>query len=156
MMNSLLRSICACLLLVVSASCLRLFSQSLPSVPDMIAEGQIDQAVAFLQQKLSANPQDAEAHNLLSRVYYSEEKWDEAITEGEQATRLSPNTSTYHLWLGREYGLKAEHVIFLSAIPLARKVRREFQAAVDLEPNSAEARSDLGEYFVEAPGFLGG
>src|SRR5690348_9708113 len=99
MMNSLLRSTCACLFVFFFANGSRLFSQSLPSVPNMIAEGQIDQAIALLKQKLAANSDDAEAHNLLSRVYYSEEKWDEAITEGEQATRLSPNTSSYHLWL---------------------------------------------------------
>jgi Flp pilus assembly protein TadD len=39
---------------------------------------------------------------------------------------------------------------------MARKVRAEFEKAVALDGNNLAARSDLAEYYMEAPGFLGG
>jgi len=60
------------------------------------------------------------------------------------------------MWLGRIYGEKADTANFLSAASLAGKVRNEFEAAVRLDPNNVEARSDLGEFYLEAPGIVGG
>jgi len=44
----------------------------------------------------------------------------------------------------------------LSAAGLAKKVRTEFETAVRLNPNSADARTDLAEFYLEAPGIVGG
>jgi tetratricopeptide (TPR) repeat protein len=72
---------------------------------------------------------------------------------------LAANSSEYHLWLGRAYGEKADHIShvnFIAAIRLARKTRGEFERAAQLEPNSVPAQSDLGEFLLEAPGIVGG
>src|SRR5277367_476025 len=50
--------------------------------------GRADDAITRLNSTLAANPGDAEAHNLLCRVYYQEERWDDAIHECEGAVRL--------------------------------------------------------------------
>jgi tetratricopeptide (TPR) repeat protein len=60
------------------------------------------------------------------------------------------------MWLGRAYGEKANDVIFFKAASLAGKVRNEFEAAVRLDSNNVDARSDLGEFYLEAPGMVGG
>jgi tetratricopeptide (TPR) repeat protein len=39
---------------------------------------------------------------------------------------------------------------------LAKKVRTSFERAVELAPNDWEARTVLGEFYVEAPGIVGG
>src|SRR5208282_3721540 len=57
---------------------------------------------------------------------------------------------------GRLYGEKADHSRFLTAAGLAKKVRGEFETAVRLNPNSADARTDLAEFYMEAPGIMGG
>ena len=69
---------------------------------------------------------------------------------------LDPENAQYHLWLGRIYGEKADHAGFWSAAGMAKKVRGEFETAVRLNPNSAEARTDLAEFYLEAPGIVGG
>ncbi|MBV8049846.1 MAG: tetratricopeptide repeat protein, partial [Acidobacteriaceae bacterium] len=51
---------------------------------------------------------------------------------------------------------KASHAHFLSAMGLAKKTRSEFETAVRLDPNNVEARADLAEFYVEAPGIVGG
>ena len=50
---------------------------------------------------------------------------------------------------------KADGVVFFKAASLAGKVREEFDA-VRLDPNNVDARSDLGEFYLEAPGIVGG
>jgi tetratricopeptide (TPR) repeat protein len=44
----------------------------------------------------------------------------------------------------------------LSAFPIAKKVRTAFERAVQLDPENIEAMSALGEYYVAAPGIVGG
>jgi tetratricopeptide (TPR) repeat protein len=74
----------------------------------------------------------------------------------EKAIALDPQNSTYHLWLGRAMGRKAEDANPFTAFGLARKVKTEFERAVALDNNNLLARSDLSEFYLEAPGFLGG
>ncbi|GGH12227.1 tetratricopeptide repeat protein [Silvibacterium dinghuense] len=123
---------------------------------DALNRGQADQALHILNDNLQQNPSDALALNLRCRVYYAEERWDEAISDCGQAVRLSPQDSNFHLWLGRAYGEKASRVNFVSAYKIARLTRAEFESAASLDPHNGEALSDLGQFYVEAPQVLGG
>src|SRR5204863_8956565 len=120
----------------------------------LLASGQADAAIAALQAHVKQFPTDAAAWNMLSRAYLLEEKWDSAMSAGEKATSLEPNNSEYHLWLGRAYGLRAVHSIFVTAIRLAKKVRREVERAAQLQDNNLAAQSDLASFLTEAPGLL--
>ncbi len=109
-----------------------------------------------LNSSLAANSGDAEAHNLLCRVYYQEERWDDAIHECQAAVWLMPLDSGYYLWLGRAYGEKANSINSIEAYGLAKKVREEFERAVQLNSRNADALCDLGEYYTAAPRIVGG
>ncbi len=122
---------------------------------DLLAAGRPDQALETLEQQLLTSP-TAEAYNLVCRAHFELDAWDVAIPACEKAVELVPNSGVYHLWLGRSYGEKADHSGFLSAAGLARKVHAEFERAVELSPNSWEARTDLAEFYVEAPAIVGG
>ena len=126
------------------------------SPEELLKSGHADEAIKQLKARISTSPNDAVAYNLLARAYLSLQNWDGAVTAGEKAAVLDPGNSRYHLWLGRAYGSKAEHSIFFKAIPLAHKTRNEFQKAVQLQSNDLDAQSDLAEFFIEAPSFLGG
>lgn len=115
--------------------------------------GNYRNAVATLQAALAQNPQDARLHHWLSRCYYELNDYDRAIESAERAVQLEPQNSEYHRWLGRAYGLKADKV---HSFGLARKVRREFEEAVRLNPSSIPARRDLIEFLVDAPWIVGG
>ena len=118
--------------------------------------GKADDAISRLSASLAAEPADAEAHNLLCRVYYQEERWDDAIHECEAAVKLMPTDSGYHLWLGRAYGEKADSIHSIKAYGLAKKVRDEFERAVQLDGTNVDALSDLGDFYTAAPGIVGG
>lgn len=133
-------------------------AQKLPatSVRQDLELGRADEALQSLGATLAQNPRDSEAHNLRCRVFYQEEKWDQAIDDCEAAVQLTPGDSNFHLWLGRAYGQKSAHAGLMSGYPLARKVHAEFEKAVQLDPRNAGALADLGEFDVMAPLVVGG
>lgn len=126
------------------------------SAPALLASGRVDEAIAALHGQIEHSPNDAMAHNLLCRAYFSLGQWDRGISDCEKAVTLAPDNSQYHLWLGRIYGEKADKSSFMTAAGLARRVVREFEAAVHLNPKSVDAHSDLAEFYLEAPGIVGG
>jgi tetratricopeptide (TPR) repeat protein len=126
------------------------------SPKDLLAAGHADEVIQILEPQVRHSATDAESHNLLCRAYFMTAEWDRGVPACERATRLDPQKSLYHLWLGRIYGEKADRAGFLSAAGLAKKVRNSFEHAVELDPKSVEARTDLAEFYLEAPSIVGG
>jgi len=122
---------------------------------ELLAAGRVDQAMQTLEQQISVSP-TAESYNLLCRAHFELDNWDAGIPSCEKAVALLPDNGLYHLWLGRIYGEKADRASFLTAAGLAKKVRSEFERAVEFAPESWEARTDLAEFYLEAPGIVGG
>jgi tetratricopeptide (TPR) repeat protein len=126
------------------------------SPKELLTSGHADEAIRALEQEVRNSATDAESSNLLCRAYYMIDEWDRGIAACERAVKLAPDNSFYHLWLGRTYGEKAEHAGFLSGAGLAKKVRTEFERAVELDPKSSEARADLTQFYLQAPPMVGG
>jgi tetratricopeptide (TPR) repeat protein len=129
---------------------------SADSAREMLAAGRIDEAISALNGQLSSSPRDAESANLLCRSYFALDDWDRAESACKKAVALDSGNSRFHLWLGRVYGEKADRANFISAAGLAGKVRDEFERAVQLNPKDDDARLDLAEFYLEAPGIVGG
>ena len=126
------------------------------SAKDMLAGGRVDEAITELNGRLSSAAADAESSNLLCRAYFALEDWNRAESSCRKAVSLDPDNSRFHLWLGRVYGEKADRSSFLAAAGLAGKVRGEFERAVQLNPKDVDARLDLAEFYLAAPGIVGG
>jgi tetratricopeptide (TPR) repeat protein len=94
--------------------------------------------------------------NLLGRSYFMMGEYKKATENFELAAQLEPLASTHRHWLGRTYGRRAELSSFLTAPGYAAKARQNFERAVELDPRNIEALDDLFEYYLQAPGFLGG
>jgi len=122
----------------------------------LLQQGRVDEATASLHAILAANPGDAQAHQLLCRIYYAQEMADPAIRECELAVSSAPASSDNQLWLGQAYGLKASHASPFTALGLAIKIRIAFERAVQLDPENIHAMNDLGEFYVAAPALIGG
>jgi Tfp pilus assembly protein PilF len=118
--------------------------------------GEADDAIGRLTEALRQNSQDAEAHNLLCRVYFQEQRWDAAAHECELAVRLAPESGVNHWWLGRIDGEKAGHASYFEAYSLSKKIRNEFETAVRLDPRNVDALADLAQFYTEAPSLVGG
>ncbi len=99
---------------------------------------------------------DAAVWELSGRNYYGIADFKKATEALEKAAALDPANSETALWLGRAYGRRAETSSMLTAPGYASKARQYFERATQLNPNNLDAQSDLFEYYLEAPGFLGG
>jgi tetratricopeptide (TPR) repeat protein len=151
------KSAMAVVLLLASIASLGAADVPAPSsAAELLNAGRVNDVLRLLQTRIQSAPQDAQAYNYLSRTYFSVQRWDEAIAAGEKAVGLAPDNSDYHMWLGRAYAEKADHSSFVTAAGLTRKIRQEFERAVELDANNIHARADLAEFYLEAPSFMGG
>lgn len=130
--------------------------ENLDAAIQLYEKGEFRQAVDFLYQSAKTSPNDAETRFWLAKTYMKTRQWASAIRELEKAVELKPANPRYHLWLGRACGERASRAFFTSALSLARRVLKEFEIARDLAPKDPGIRFDLLEYYLQAPGIIGG
>jgi Flp pilus assembly protein TadD len=99
---------------------------------------------------------DAANYLLAGKNYFMLENYERATQYFEKARELAPSVADHHLWLGRAYGRRAETEGWFMASARAAKARQYFESAVALDPHNAEALNDLFDFYLNAPGFLGG
>jgi tetratricopeptide (TPR) repeat protein len=107
-----------------------------------------------LLQPLAAK--DAATLDLLGRCNFMLGEFKQASEALEKAFAADPASSEYAYWLGKAYGKRAETSSPFTAPRYASKTRQYFEKAVELDPRNVEALYDLLEYYIQAPGFLGG
>jgi tetratricopeptide (TPR) repeat protein len=115
--------------------------------------GKYSAAIDTLRAAAAQNPSSAEIYYWLGRSYYELHDPDNAVANAEKSVALDPKNSVYHEWLGRAYGDKADRDRSFS---LAKKVKKEFEQAVTLDPSNIAARRDLQQYCTDAPWIVGG
>jgi|CZKN01.1.fsa_nt_gi tetratricopeptide (TPR) repeat protein len=99
---------------------------------------------------------DAAVYDLMGRDYYMQGDYKRSTEAMEKALAAEPHDAVHALWLGRAYGRRAESASLFTAPGYATKAHQYFERAVELDPRNLEALSDLFDYYLEAPGFLGG
>ena len=87
---------------------------------------------------------------------YQVQQYEDAAALLERAITIAPEVSRLHHLLGKCYGRLAETAGVFHAFSLARKTRRQFEKAVELDGKNIGALQDLMHYYQDAPGFLGG
>jgi tetratricopeptide (TPR) repeat protein len=105
---------------------------------------------------LNTQTDDSAVNFLAGRDYFMLGDLKKSTEHLQKAARSQPKNSEYMDWLGRVYGKRAETSNPLSAPGYASKARQAFEASVQLNPKNNDALSDLFDYYLEAPGFLGG
>lgn len=74
----------------------------------------------------------------------------------ERAIAAEPNVALYHLWLGNAIGEQAGNASVLRQPFMARKIKAEFEKAVELDSTLIEAREGLLGFYLQAPAVMGG
>jgi tetratricopeptide (TPR) repeat protein len=106
----------------------------------------------FFSPYAEKNP---EAAYYMGRIIGAQNQ-DNAAEWFEKAMKMNPNSSVYVEWYGRALGDEASRASKFKLPFLARRVKAAFEKAVALDPNNIDAREDLMQYYVVAPGMLGG
>lgn len=135
--------------LVLGAS---VFAHDLNKAEELYRHTSYEESLNLLDKKSS----DAATNFLVGRNYFMIGDFKRAVEFLGKATSISPENSEYMDWLGRAYGRRAEMANILSAPGYATKARDAFAAAVRLDPKNSDALSDLFDYYLNAPGFMGG
>ncbi|MBX3735115.1 MAG: tetratricopeptide repeat protein [Candidatus Didemnitutus sp.] len=105
---------------------------------------------------LQTEPKNAEIPYYLGRLDLRAKDTDAAVAHFQAAVALDGAKSAYHLELGGAYGNQAQSAGLFGKAALASKARTEFEKAVALDPSSYDAQSALFQYYMQAPGFMGG
>lgn len=131
-------------------------STALTEAQQAAKQGRAGEALRMLAEVTKTSPGDDAAFALRCTVETTLDHYDAAISACETAVRLKPENSDYQLNLAHAYGAKAAHAGTFYGMRTVGKIRGAFEKAAQLDPNSVNALSDLGEFYVEAPGIVGG
>jgi tetratricopeptide (TPR) repeat protein len=81
---------------------------------------------------------------------------EESVTQMERAVALDPGNWEYHMWLGHAYVRQIGTVNFMRKAFVGRRMGSEYNRAVELAPENVDAAEARLEFFLEAPGMVGG
>ena len=123
---------------------------------ELFRQQKYDDARAVFQAQLAKHRNDANALYYMGRIAIAQGKTSEATDWFEKAVKVNDTSALYHLWLGNAVGEQAQNASKLKQPFLARKVKSEFERAVQLDPKMVEARLGLVDFYSVAPGVMGG
>jgi tetratricopeptide (TPR) repeat protein len=98
----------------------------------------------------------AAALQLIGQDYFMLGEYKKSADAFDRALALGNPSQQLYLWAGRAYGRRAETSGPFTALGLASRARKYFEAAVQMDIRNKEATGDLFDYYMDAPGFLGG
>ena len=122
----------------------------------LFEERNFEKAKSILKSIPSGDADYSEALYFLGRIAVEEKQYDLSIKKFEEAIELNSRIAEYHNWLGVMYGVVAMESNPLKQAYLAPKIKNEFEEAAAIDPNNIQTQWGLINYYVKAPGFLGG
>ena len=122
----------------------------------LLKKGHYLEARAALEDAVKAQPQSVPALLALVELRLTERELDRAEEVAKRAVELSPQGARAHYMMGRVLADQIETVSIFSKLSYAKRMKAEFDQAAELDPDSAEAREALGQYYLRAPGMAGG
>jgi tetratricopeptide (TPR) repeat protein len=111
---------------------------------------------ASLNLLLPVAASDAGAIQLVGQDYFMLGDYKKATDAFDRALTLGNPGQPLYVWAGRAYGRRAEIASVFTAAGLASHARKYFETAVQMNILDKEATGDLFDYYLGAPGFMGG
>src|ERR1035438_10180119 len=127
------------------------------SAPEkLIVEGHWKRARAIVEARMREAPDDPLANFLFSQVRAAFGDREAPPPAAEKAVALDGRTAKYHRQLAEVLGITAQHAGAFRQLLLARRFRGEIDAALSSDPRDLQAMRDLLEFYLLAPGLIGG
>jgi tetratricopeptide (TPR) repeat protein len=101
-------------------------------------------------------PNDPLANYLLSQIRNAFGDHLTPQSLAEKAVAIDGNTAKYHRQYAEVLGVTAQHANMLQQLFLARRFRKEIDVAIMLDLRDTQALRDLMEFYLLAPGVVGG
>ena len=122
----------------------------------LLNQRKLSDAQSYFESRIKKDKKDSEAHYYLAVSLSRQGKFDDAEDEIDEAIDLNENISKYHLVRGQILGQKAMTANVISQGFLAPRIKNAFLRASELDPSNIEARQALFNYYIMAPGIMGG
>jgi len=127
-----------------------------PAGADLADHGHWKRLKALIEPRAAANPNDAQAQWLLSRVRSAYKDHDGALAPAEKAAALDPQDADYRWQIASVIGDQAASASMFKAMGLAKRFRQEAEAALAINPRHIPSLMGLMEFYVQAPAIAGG
>ena len=149
-------------LLATSAAFGLLFAMQAASASDykaLLKANKFPEAERAASAKLAQEPASADA--MVARTLAilgsgNETRIGEAVKQAEQCVAANPANSRCHVSLGKALGAKAMNGGMMSAMGYAGDIRDAFKKGIELDARNVDARVSLMQFFMMAPGIMGG
>ena len=122
---------------------------------DAFDAGDYVRAEQLLTAENAAAPEPGKSL-LLGRIAFDANRFDVAFEHFERAVEGLPNDAEAQYWFGSAAGTLAGNVSMFRAAGYARRSRRALERALELDPKHVGAHEALAQYYLQAPGFMGG
>jgi tetratricopeptide (TPR) repeat protein len=122
----------------------------------LMERGRVRQAAALAETRLQSRPDDLEGLRVLALIRAQQQRFDEATKLAEAAVALAPKDPDAHMALAQVCGAHAGQASILSQPGLARRFKKEAEAALALDPAHETALAGMIEFYRQAPGIVGG
>ena len=127
-----------------------------PTPEKLILEGHWKRARTVVERRLRETPEDANSNFLWSQICNALGDRTSPPGLAEKALRLDGSVARYHRQVAEVQGVMAQRSNVFQQVGQARRFRKEIETALELDPRDVQARRDLVEFYLVAPGILGG
>ena len=131
-------------------------SNALKKATGLFNEKKNDEAKKIFTNIVDEDSRNSDACFYLGRIYLTNGDYDESIEWLNKAVNLNPGASAYHQWLGNAYMEKGKNTGKIKMISLSKKMKREWERAIELDADNIETRLNLLKYYIHVPFIFGG
>jgi tetratricopeptide (TPR) repeat protein len=122
----------------------------------LMDDGHYRRAQAILESQLASKPDDPRTLYLMSQLKLMTNDVQGALPLAEKAASLVPTNADYRYQVAACVGTQAQRAGKLKALGLAKRFKREAEAALVLDPRFVDAHEGLAQFYSQAPGIAGG
>jgi tetratricopeptide (TPR) repeat protein len=149
------------LILTLAAAAGPLAAQTVkdPQLAALLDGGKVVEVERIASSRVAARPDDLDAHAALTLAVLSPQnaaRREAAMQRLEDCVARLPAAAVCHFGVGTVLGAQVLSQGMLKALGSAGRIRDALARAVELDPTLYAARNALVQYYLMAPGFLGG
>ena len=149
------RYLLAMLVALCGATLLIADQRPFPEVLESLEASDWDQAETRLAA-VPAGRRDADYAILEARLQLGQRKPANAAKILEAAVKKWPRSADLYNWLGNAYFQQSNDAGMMKKLSLAKKMKKSWLQAVNVDKTHLDARSSLIGFYVQAPGIAGG
>ncbi|KAA3609770.1 MAG: tetratricopeptide repeat protein [Calditrichaeota bacterium] len=142
--------------LLITLAVSPIWANNIQQGKDHYAAGEFDKAKEIFETILDENDENAEVHHWLGRTFFRLGDIDEAVDHCEESVELDDKNAEYHFWYGQVLGREVQEASVFRQPFLAPKVLEEFERTIELDPKHVGGRVGAAQYYLMAPGIMGG